>query len=277
MSDALATPTGGTTRKLTTFEKIQQRPWANRLFVILILLGAWEGYVWISGITDLLLPAPSQVAVVFAGKVMDGSLFAYTFETVKMLLLGMLIGSTIAMLLTILATLTRFGKDLLTTLTAMLNPLPAIALLPLALIWFGIGAKSLLFVIINSVVWALALNMHMGFETVPMALRRVGRNLGLEGWNLIKGVYLPAALPYILTGIKISWSFGWRTVIAAELVFGASGKQGGLGWMINMERYNLNTAGTFAGLISIIVIGLLVEALFQQVESRTIRKWGMTL
>jgi NitT/TauT family transport system permease protein len=249
----------------------------NKLAVIVVLVTAWELYVRISGVSELLLPAPSKVAVTMAGYLVSGKLLIYTWETVKTLLMGMAIGMVVAFCLTILATLSRFGKDLLTTLTSMFNPLPAVALLPLALLWLGIGVKSLLFVIANSVVWAMALNTHMGFETVPLALRRAGRNLGLEGWALIRDVYLPAALPYILTGIKISWSFGWRTIIAAELVFGASGRQGGLGWLINVERYNLNTAGIFSGLVTIILIGLLVESLFQQLEKRTIRKWGMTV
>lgn len=248
----------------------------NKLLVLLVLIALWEGYVRFARVSPLLVPAPSRVLVGFGEYLRNGSLTAYTLNTLQMLLAGMAIGMLIAFGLTVLATLSRWGRDLLLTLTSVMNPLPAIALLPLALLWLGIGPKSLLFVIANSVVWALALNMHTGFETVPITWRRAGQNLGLEGWGLIRHVYLPAALPYILTGLKIAWSFGWRTVIAAELVFGASGQAGGLGWMINIERYNLNTTGVFCGLVTIILLGLLAEVLFEALESRTICRWGMS-
>lgn len=272
-----AATVSGNTRKPSLLTRLQSQPWVNKAVVVLVLLAVWEICVRVSDVNPLVLPAPSLVGKTFGEYLITGKLLAFTWETIKMLLAGMGIGMGIALILTTLASLTRFGKDLLTTLTSMLNPLPAIAVLPLALIWLGIGPKSLLFVITNSVVWAMALNTHMGFETVPLPLRRVGRNLGLDGWRLILDVYLPAALPYIFTGIKIAWSFGWRTIIAAELVFGTNGKGGGLGWMINVERYNLNTAGVFVGLSTIIIIGLLMELLFQQIEKHTIRKWGMTI
>ncbi len=249
---------------------------SGRVVVLAVLLGGWEAGVRLSGVSELLVPAPSQVAAVFWTYLADGRLLAYVARTLEVLLAGMALGVAGALVLTTFATFTRFGRDLLTTLTSVLNPLPSIALMPLALIWLGIGFESLLFVIVNAVIWPVALNTFMGFETVPLTLKRVGRNLGLEGWRLVTDVYLPAALPYIYTGIKLAWSFGWRTVIAAELVFGTSGQGGGLGWMINVERYNLNTAAVFVGLVAIILIGLVVEVAFQWVERCTIRKWGMT-
>ena len=90
-------------------------------------------------------------------------------------------GLGLAFLLTALAMLTRIGNDLLETLTSMFNPLPAIALLPLALIWFGLGDKSIIFVLVHSVLWAVALNTHSGFRSVSNTLRMVGRNYGLTG------------------------------------------------------------------------------------------------
>jgi acyl-CoA dehydrogenase len=124
----------------------------------------------------------------------------------------------------------------------MFNPLPAVALLPLALLWFGIGMGSLIFVIVHSVLWAVALNTHAGFQSVSDTLRMAGRNIGLGGLSLVSLVLIPAALPSIISGLKIGWAFGWRTLIAAELVFGVSSGQGGLGWFILENRNNLETA-----------------------------------
>ncbi len=102
-----------------------------------------------------------------------------------MLLIGYAVGVVLAAVLTVLAISTRIGTDLLETLTAMFNPLPAIALLPLALIWFGLGNGSLVFVLVHSVLWAVALNTHAGFLAVSQTLRMVGRNYGLRGLRYV--------------------------------------------------------------------------------------------
>ena len=158
----------------------------------------------------------------------------------------------------------------------MLNPLPAIALLPLALIWFGLGDKSIIFVLVHSVLWAVALNTHSGFKSVSSTMRMVGRNYGLVGIPYVCKILIPAAFPSILTGLKIGWAFAWRTLIAAELVFGASSGQGGLGWFIYESKNQLEIPSVYAGLLMVIIIGLLVENLiFKKIEAATVRKWGM--
>jgi NitT/TauT family transport system permease protein len=165
---------------------------------------------------------------------------------------------------------------LLETLTSMFNPLPAIALLPLALIWFGLGTGSIIFVLVHSVLWAVALNTHSGFRSVSSTLRMVGQNYGLKGFALVGAILIPAAFPSILTGLKVGWAFAWRTLIAAELVFGVSSGTGGLGWYIFENRNQLETANVFAGLFFVIMIGLVVENfVFATIEKRTIHRWGM--
>jgi NitT/TauT family transport system permease protein len=158
----------------------------------------------------------------------------------------------------------------------MFNPVPAIALLPLALIWFGLGTPSLVFVIVHSVLWAVALNTLTGFRAVPETLRMTGRNCGLNGIGYVSLILIPAAFPSILAGLKIGWAFAWRTLIAAELVFGVSSRSGGLGWYIFEARSELETDRVFAGLLAVILIGLIVEAvIFRFIERRTVQRWGM--
>jgi NitT/TauT family transport system permease protein len=161
-------------------------------------------------------------------------------------------------------------------LTAMFNPLPSIALLPLALLWFGLGTGSLLFVLVHSVLWPLALNTYSGFQSVPATLRMTGCNYGLTGMRHVLLILVPAALPAILAGLRVGWAFAWRTLIAAELVFGASSGSGGLGWYIFQNRNELYTDRVFAGLAAVIVIGLLIEHLvFDTLERVTVRRWGV--
>jgi len=130
----------------------------------------------------------------------------------------------------------------------MFNPLPAIALLPLAMLWFGLGTGSLVFVLIHSVLWAVALSAHTGFLNVSQTLRMIGQNYGLKGVPYVWKILVPAAFPSILSGMKLGWAYAWRTLIGAELVFGASSGSGGLGWYIFESSQNLETEGVFAGL-----------------------------
>jgi NitT/TauT family transport system permease protein len=217
------------------------------------------------------------VLLAFGRALASGEIPGYAGQSLKVLLTGMAIGAGIALVLTTLAVTTRLGAEILETLTSMFNPLPAIALMPLALLWFGLGINAVVFVIVHSTLWPMSLNTYTGFVTVPPTLRRVGQNLGLSGWRLVTGILLPAAFPYILSGIKIGWAFAWRTIIAAEMVFGVAGSQGGLGWFIYQNRFEMNTDLVFAGLLTVILIGLLVENLFfRWLERRTVLRWGMS-
>jgi NitT/TauT family transport system permease protein len=104
----------------------------------------------------------------------------------------------------------------------------------------------------------------------------VGRNYGLRGPAYVARILIPAAFPSILAGLKIGWAFAWRTLIASELVFGVSSGSGGLGWFIYERKNELDIPAVFAGLFTVILIGLAVENLiFRNIEARTVRKWGM--
>jgi NitT/TauT family transport system permease protein len=249
--------------------------WLRKGLLLLVLAGLWEYAARLAG-NDLLLPGFVQTARAFAAGLVSGELPRYVGVSLGVLLQGYLAGVLGAFVLTSLAMSSRLGRDLLETLTAMFNPLPAIALLPLALLWFGLGKGSLVFVLVHSVMWPLALNAYAGFRAVPETLRMAGRNYGLGGLRMVTQVLVPAALPAILSGLKIGWAFAWRTLIAAELVFGTTSGKGGLGWYIFQSRNELFTDRVFAGLAAVIVIGLLFEHIvFDAVERLTVRRWGM--
>ena len=247
-----------------------------RKLLILMLLGVvWEVYArWVNN--PLVLPTFWVTLESFAGKILSGELLLKAGVSLQLLLKGYAIGLVLALVLSVLAMTTRLGQDLLEVLTAMLNPLPAIALLPLALVWFGLGNPSILFVLVHSVMWPVALNTHAGFQAVSNTLRMVGRNVGLTGPAYVLRILVPAAFPSILSGLKVGWAFAWRTLIAAELVFGTTSGSGGLGWFIYENKNVLDIPAVFAGLFTVIVIGLVVEGLiFRTLERATVRKWGM--
>ncbi len=266
---------GDVARPLTWWESLLDRTAARRLLVLLLLGIVWEVYASYLD-NPLLFPRLSEVLVAWWQAVRSGVLPHRVWSTIQVLLVGYAIGIALAAVLTTISVSTRFGTDLLSTLTSMFNPLPAIALLPVALLWFGLGTGSVVFVIVHSVLWAVALNTHAGFLEVSETQRAVGQNYGLRGVRFVMKILMPAALPSILSGLKIGWAFAWRTLIAAELVFGVSSASGGLGWFIFEARQQLDTANVFAGLLTVIIIGLIVESvIFRSVEVRTVQRWGM--
>ncbi|WP_336490891.1 ABC transporter permease [Methylobacterium nigriterrae] len=262
-------------KPLSPFERLYNQAWLRKLLILAVLALIWEAYGRYLD-NDLLFPTFSATVTAFARGVADGTLVARAWGSIRVLLVGYGLGIVLATVLTGLAMASRIGTDFLETMTSMLNPLPAIALLPLALIWFGLGNGSLVFVLVHSVTWAIALNTHSGFLSVSRTLKMVGRNYGLGGAGLIRKILIPAAFPSILTGLKVGWAFAWRTLIAAELVFGVSSGSGGLGWFIFENKNTLDIPNVFAGLLTVILIGLVVENLiFQTIERRTIQRWGM--
>lgn len=262
-------------KPLSLAERLYNQAWLRKLLILVLLAAGWEIYGrWLDN--QLLVPTFFDTMTALVEGVAEGTILLRALTSLQTLLIGYGVGIALAVLLTFFAISTRIGVDFLETMTAMFNPLPAIALLPLALIWFGLGIGSIVFVLIHSVLWAVALNTHAGFRSVSTTTRMVGRNYGLRGPRYVVRILIPAAFPSILAGLKIGWAFAWRTLIAAELVFGVSSGDGGLGWYIFESKNQLEIPDVFAGLLMIILIGLAVEnVFFRIIESRTVVRWGM--
>jgi NitT/TauT family transport system permease protein len=260
---------------LTPWGRFYNSAVARKVFIIVVLAIAWQAYAgWLDN--ALLFPTLGATLVALWNGFATGDLVARSSVSISVLVVGYGAGIALAFAFAVVAMTSRLGNDVLETLTAMFNPLPAIALLPLALLWFGLGNASIIFVLIHSVLWAVALNAHAGFRAVSETTRMVGRNYGLRGIALVWRILLPAAFPAILAGLKIGWAFAWRTLIAAELVFGTTSGSGGLGWYIYENKNQIEIPNVFAGLLTVILIGLAVENLiFRLIENRTVRRWGM--
>ncbi|MES2025280.1 MAG: ABC transporter permease [Pseudomonadota bacterium] len=272
---APSTEFGVVQKPLTSWEKLCNNSAARKIGILVTLAVIWEVYARILN-NALLFPTLTATIEALVEGIISGGLLGKVWFSIKILLMGYGAGLLLAALLTVFAITSRIGRDFLETLTSMFNPLPAIALLPLSLLWFGLGTGSLVFVLIHSVVWAVALNTHSGFQSVSTTLRMVGHNYGLSGLRYVFQILIPAAFPSILTGLKIGWAFAWRTLIAAELVFGVSSGSGGLGWFIYENKNQLEIPSVFAGLLTVIMIGLFVENfIFRIIEQCTVQKWGM--
>ncbi len=249
----------------------------NKLGWILILIVVWEA-VTLSGIVSpLIFPSLGMVFKALVSSIVAGELLQQTMFSIIIILEGLLIGALLAFILAIVSRTSESLNSLVGTLITLAHPLPGIALLPIIILWLGTGRSAILFVIVHSVLWPLLLNLISGFKTTPKVYSDVGRNIGLKGLMLFKDIYIPSSLPYLLSGLKIAWARSWRALISAEMVFGAVGGKGGLGWYIFKQRVFMDTAGMFAALLLIMLIGILVEEVFfNKVETTTIKRWGMT-
>jgi len=263
-------------RPLSLIERLWNVNGVRKAAVLLGFIVLWESYTRLAGVPTILFPSFSQTCVAIYQAFTDHRLLSKIIFTMTSLLMGYAVGLAVATVLVFLASMWRIWADVLTTATAMFNPLPSIAILPLAMLWFGLGTFSLVFVLIHAVLWAVALNTYVGFQGVSQTQRMVGANYGLRGVPFAAKILVPAALATILSGMKIGWAFAWRTLIGAELVFGATARGGGLGWHIFENSENLRTPQVFAGLFIIILIGVIVEnVIFRNVETRTVQRWGM--
>jgi len=273
--EVTTTGVGVVERPLSLQQRLANHGGLRKVLVLVVLALIWEGYArWLAN--DLLFPTFSATVVAFWNAFVTGELIKATWYSMKILFQGYAAGLILAGLLTAFASATRIGADLLEVLTAMFNPLPSIALLPLAMIWFGLGNAGIVFVLIHAVLWSVALNTHAGFRGVSPTWRMVGQNYGLSSFGYVTRILIPGAFPSILTGLKIGWAFAWRTLIAAELVFGANSGGGGLGWFIFQSKNSLEIPSVFAGLLTVILLGLIVENfIFLTAEKMTIRRWGM--
>jgi NitT/TauT family transport system permease protein len=246
----------------------------RRGVVLVLLASLWQLVAHLSD-NPLMFPTFTDTVAAWWTVIVSGELLLRIKASMQVLLIGYSAGIATAGVLISLAVLSRFGADLLSTLTAMFNPLPALAMLPIAMLWFGLGMPSLVFVMVLSVVWTVSLNTLTGFQTIPVTQRMAGQNFGLRGIGYIFRILIPAAFPSILSGLKLGWAFSWRTLIGAELIFGVTSRGGGLGWFIFENQAQLDTPKVFAGLLTVIVIGLLIEAIvFRFIETITIHRWG---
>lgn len=245
------------------------------IFWVVALLGLWQLSAASGRISPLLLPGIPEVIRTLADSLVHGDLLYQLYFSLKVILLGICLSVVLAVLFALAAQKSLFIKGFCDVLCSIAHPLPSLALLPLIIIWFGTGDGSIIAIIVHSALWPILINLNTGFREVPEIYLNVGKNLGLSPFDIIFEIKLKSALPHLLSGVKIAFARSWRALIGAEMVFGALGLKGGIGWYIFKQRTFMNTPGLFAGILVIIIVGLLVESfLFGYIEKKTIQKWG---
>lgn len=247
--------------------------WGRVVFLILILSG-WHLLAISGRYNQALIPSLNSIANTFIDECVNGKLpkaILYSFIAIGK---GLLYSLIISGCLVTLSRVNRYLDDLVDFIVTIAHPLPGIAILPLVILWFGIGEKAVLFIIIHSMVWPMVVNIKAEVLKLHQRFERVVKAFNFNLWRRFYYVYFKGSLPAVVTGAKIGWSRGWRAFISAEMVFGVVGHKSGLGWYLFEQRVYMNTSALFSGLIAIIICGVIIEQLlFKQIESLLEKRW----
>ena len=246
--------------------------WAGRLVFFAALLALWEALVSLKIWPEYIFPAPSEVVTAliqgFGNRTFLIGIGGSLWRLVQGYFLAMIVGVSLGLLLAQL----RWLKDTLGLLVMGLQTLPSICWLPLALLWFGLNERAILFVVVMGAVFSIAQSTEDGIRNTAPIYVRAARNLGARGLQLYFSASLPSALPSIVTGMKLGWSFAWRSLMAGELLYTLPG----LGNLLNMGRELNDMSQVIAVILVIIVLGLMSDQLvFGLLEKRVRERWGL--
>jgi len=243
-----------------------------RVLFFSVLLGAWQLLAMAQIWSELLFPSPGQVLTSLISNFRDGSFIVAIVASLKRLLVGYGLALVIGIPFGLLLGRVGWLDDTFGTLSLGLQALPSICWLPLAILWFGLSEGSMLFVVVMGSLMALLLAVRDGVRNIPRLYLRASRVLGASTWKSYVYVILPASLPSILTGAKLGWSFAWRSLMAAELLYVNSG----LGSTLMMGRELHDMALVVATMLVIVAIGLLFDRIvFGTLERRLQARWGL--
>jgi NitT/TauT family transport system permease protein len=219
-----------------------------------------------------LFPGPLAVAASVWQLASDGRLGGAAARSLARLAQGYAISAAVGVPLGVAMARAEWMRAALGPMVLGLQALPSICWLPLALLWFGLSELAILFVVVMGSLLAVAIATEDAVAGVDPVLLRAAGTLGIRGPRFHLGVLLPAALPGILTGLKLGWSFAWRALMAGELLF----VSGGLGQLLQAGRELLDAAQVMGVMASIVAIGMTVDrVLFRVVELRVRRRWGL--
>ncbi len=253
-----------------------RKKWKERLCWIFLFLILWEGSVKLFRVSPLLFPPVEEVACTIYLGMVRGDLLWQSLYSLGMIGVSLVASGVLAVILALLSTWSKRFESLIDTVPALAHPLPGLARLPLIIMWFGTGSGAVMAIVIHSALWPISVNLISGFKSMPSIYEDIGKSLSMNSLEITLEIRLRASMAALISGLKIGWARGWRAFISAEMVFGAVGNKGGIGWYILTQRTFMNTAGLFAGIILVIGIGLLVEdVVFASVEKHTLEKWGM--
>jgi len=235
-------------------------------------LAAWSLAAATLPLPDYYLPPPSAVLAALVDLTAKGILPTYVFESLRRIVLATLIGLVVGVPIGLLLGMSRRVTAFFYPLLNFFQSVSGIAWLPLMLVWFGFGERTILVAVNYTVLFPLIFNAMLGVRSVPPLYTNALRTLGASRWRIVSDVILPGALPSIATGIRLGLAYGWRALIAAEMLVGAHG----IGFMIfNAQNFH-QTARIMLGMGIIGLLWVILDYfLLRPLEEATIARWGL--
>lgn len=236
--------------------------WSYRFLSPMLLLTGWELVSRSGAIDPLFLPPPSRAIAELLTLIASGELLKALAISLYRVFFGFALAAIFGVALGTVMGRNRALDDLLDPLVELLRPISPLALFPLAILWFGIGDASKVFVIALAASFPVILNTYAGVRSIDLNLLRASRSLGANRREVFTGVVLPGSLPHIFTGIRLAWGISWIVIVAAEMV----GASAGIGYMVLEAQQTFRTERLFAGIIVIAAIGLLTDVGFRALQ-----------
>lgn len=239
----------------------------RKIFISLILpvsvIIIWAILTTFTGlIPSYFLPSPSEVLQSFETLLMNGQLVQDTSLTLMRVVLGLAVSALVGIPLGILMGWSNTVKDFSSLIIGILRPIPPIAWIPFAILWFGVGLESAIFIIFVGSVFPILINTMDGVKRVDKVLLESAYTLGASNRQVLRKVAVPASLPSIVTGLKVGVGVGLMCTVAAEMI----GSNSGLGYLIFTSTSMLDTGSAIVGMLTIGVIGLGADYLFSRIE-----------
>ncbi|NBE57024.1 ABC transporter permease subunit [Streptomyces sp. YC537] len=245
--------------------------WLRRTSGPLLLLVLWQLLSATGVLKPDVLAAPGTIAGVAGDLIADGSLTSAMGVSLQRVALGLVLGTVVGTVLALVSGLFRVGEDLVDASVQMLRTVPFVGLIPLFIIWFGIGEAPKVAIITMGVTFPLYLNVYAGIRGVDSQLIEAGQSLGLSRWGLVRHVVLPGALPGAMTGLRFSLGVAWLALVFAEQVNADSG----IGFLMVQARDFLRTDVIVVCLIVYAFLGLLADFVVRTLE-RLLLQWRPT-
>lgn len=246
-----------------------------KLAAVGLFLALWQMLVWVEWKPSYVLPAPAPVFERLAEDLGDGVLVEATAITMRRALSGYAIALVIGMALGLAVARSRYLRAAVGSLITGLQTMPSIAWFPLAILFFGLSERAILFVVVLGAAPAIANGLIHGIDHIPPLLLRAGRVLGARGLGAYRHIILPAALPGFVGGLKQGWAFAWRSLMAGELLVIIASRPS-LGVRLQFARELSDAEALIAAMIVILVIGIVVDAVvFGRLERAIRSRWGL--
>ena len=249
------------------------KPAFRQLVFYALLLAIWIVVARLRIWPPYMIPSPRGVFESLRAGFSDHSFWIAIVISMKRIAVGYAISVVIGIVLGLILATSDFLEQTLGGLMVSLQSLPSICWLPMAVLWFGLSEKAILFVVIMGSVLSVTISMEAGRKQMPKIYSLAARNLGAHGLKLFFYVLFPASLPYLVSGLKQGWAFAWRSLIAGEMIFVSLG----LGQLLMMGRDLNDMSQVVAVMILIVVIGYIVDGLiFKTMERRLQDRWGLS-